>query len=400
MGATVTYDSTVAAGVGWDTVDVARDWAGLPSLSGDVTADACVVGLGGSGLAAVDALLDRGLTVVGLDAGRVAAGAAGRNGGILSGGGAMSLSSEANGVPRADRIALYHDSDAELRRLEAQLGPAVVERAPLYRIAGFVRGPRDDAERALEAEHLAAMRADAAVMREAGIPVEEYDGDMGRGLVLPNRARINPTVRALTLATRCLKRGAVLHENSHVAGIESGAVHTGRGTVRARMILVAVDGKLDAVLPQLAGAVRSVRLQMLATAPLSRRILDGPLGCRDGFEWMQQDAEGRLLIGGGRDQYESAENTLDDHPTAPVQRWIDQQAERAAGEPVRVTHRWAASVGYTPDQRALCVPVHDGVMAVGGYSGSGNLVGPLAARTAVGRLFDGAEVPGYFRARV
>ncbi|MCX5529750.1 FAD-binding oxidoreductase [Streptomyces sp. NBC_00006] len=400
MGATVTYDSTVAAGVGWDTVDVARDWAGLPPLKGDVTAGACVVGLGGSGLAAVDALLDRGLSVVGLDAGRVAAGAAGRNGGILSGGGAMSLASEANGVPRAVRIALHHDSDAELRRLEAQLGPAVVERAPLYRIAGFVRGPRDDAERAVEAEQLAALRADAAVMREAGIPVEDYEGVLGRGLVLPNRARINPAVRALKLADHCLKRGARLYENSHVTGIESGAVHTGQGTVRARVVLVAVDGKLDAILPQLSDAVHSVRLQMLATEPLSRRILDGPLGCRDGFEWMQQDADGRLLIGGGRDQYESAEYTLDDHPTAPVQRWIDQQAERAAGEPVRVTHRWAASVGYTSDQRALCLPVHDGVMAVGGYSGSGNLVGPLAARTAVGRLLDGADIPGYFRARV
>ncbi|MFF3494605.1 NAD(P)/FAD-dependent oxidoreductase [Streptomyces sp. NPDC002795] len=237
-------------------------------------------------------------------------------------------------------------------------------------------------------------------MREAGLPVEDYEGLLGRGLVLPDRARVNPTVRALELAERCRKRGAVLHENSHVTGVEAGAVHTGRGVVRAGVVIVAVDGKLDALLPQLSDAVHSVRLQMLATEPLSRRVLDGPLGRRDGFEWMQQDAEGRLLIGGGRDHYESTENTFDDRPTAPVQRWIDQQAERAAGEPVRVSHRWAASVGYTADQRALCVSVHDGVMAVGGYSGAGNLVGPPAARTAVGRLLDGADVPGYFRARV
>src|SRR5687767_6869168 len=56
---------------------------GLPSLGGDAEADVCVVGLGGSGLAAVHALLDLGARVVGLDAGVVAGAAAGRNGGFL-----------------------------------------------------------------------------------------------------------------------------------------------------------------------------------------------------------------------------------------------------------------------------------------------------------------------------
>lgn len=395
-----TYGDTVAAGVGWDSADIARNWPGLPPLAGDATADACVVGLGGSGLAAIDALLDRGLSVIGLDAGRVAAGAAGRNGGILSGGGAMSLASGTDGVSRADKIALYFDSDAELRHLEERLGSAVVQRVPLYRIAGFVRGPRDEAERKIEAAHLDDLRAGAVIMREAGIPVEDYEGELGRGLRLPNRGRINPAVRALELATQCRTRGAVLHENTRVTGLEAGAVHTGQGSVRARVVVVAVDGKLDVLLPQLAGAVRTVRLQMIATVPLSRRVLDGVLGCRDGFEWMQQDDRGRLLIGGGRDQFEADENTVDDQPTEQVQRWIDQQAERAAGEPVTVTHRWAASVGYTTDRRALCVPVHDQMIAVGGYSGSGNLVGPLAARAAVARLLDGTAVPGYFRSEI
>ncbi|MEO6886299.1 MAG: FAD-binding oxidoreductase, partial [Jatrophihabitantaceae bacterium] len=65
--------------VGWDDDPVVATWTGLPALGGDCVADACVVGLGGSGLAACDALVARGLSVVGVDAGRVAAGAAGRN---------------------------------------------------------------------------------------------------------------------------------------------------------------------------------------------------------------------------------------------------------------------------------------------------------------------------------
>ena len=59
--------------VGWDDDEVVVGWPGLPQLPGDVSIDACVVGLGASGLAAVAALVDRGLSVIGLDAGRVAA---------------------------------------------------------------------------------------------------------------------------------------------------------------------------------------------------------------------------------------------------------------------------------------------------------------------------------------
>ncbi|WP_331712129.1 FAD-dependent oxidoreductase, partial [Rhodococcus sp. EPR-147] len=70
----------------WDDDPAVSGWPGLPALERDGTADVCVVGLGGSGLAAVTDLVDRGLDVVGIDAGRIAAGAAGRNGGFLLGG--------------------------------------------------------------------------------------------------------------------------------------------------------------------------------------------------------------------------------------------------------------------------------------------------------------------------
>ena len=62
----------------WET----GDWTPLAPISGDLNADVCVVGLGGSGLTAVHELLDAGVDVIGIDAGIVAGGAAGRNGGL------------------------------------------------------------------------------------------------------------------------------------------------------------------------------------------------------------------------------------------------------------------------------------------------------------------------------
>src|SRR3954469_63939 len=58
----------------------------LPRAIGLLDADVCVVGLGGSGLACVNALVDAGHRVIGVDAVTIASGAAGRNGGFLLGG--------------------------------------------------------------------------------------------------------------------------------------------------------------------------------------------------------------------------------------------------------------------------------------------------------------------------
>src|SRR5690606_34806542 len=59
------------------------EWRGVPGLREHLTADLCVVGLGGTGLAAVHEALRQGLDVSGIDAAQVAGGAAGRNGGFL-----------------------------------------------------------------------------------------------------------------------------------------------------------------------------------------------------------------------------------------------------------------------------------------------------------------------------
>jgi glycine/D-amino acid oxidase-like deaminating enzyme len=45
-----------------------------------------------------------------------------------------------------------------------------------------------------------------------------------------------------------------------------------------------------------------------------------------------------------------------------------------------VTHRWAASVGFTADGLPFAGPVRKGVWAAGGYNGTGNVVGSICGR--------------------
>lgn len=376
--------------VGWD--DAVADWPGLPALPGDRRADACVVGLGGSGLAAVEALVARGLHVVGVDAGRVAAGAAGRNGGFLVAGPADSLH-EALASWGPGAVDLYRETLAEIAHLRDVLGADVVRPVGSIRLAGIPGEPWDAAEAADRAAELADCAVQAAVLREHGIAVEDYDGDLGQGLFLPDDAAMNPAVRAVELARRLAGR-AELYEHTPVREVGTGRVGTEHGTVTAPVVIVAVDGRLDVLLPQLAGRVRTARLQMVATAPVPAR-LPCPVYGRWGYDYAQQLPDGRLYVGGGRDRFLDAEWTTDATPTSPVQGYIDAVAARMAGRAVEVTHRWAASVGYTADGRPLCAPVAEGVVAVGGYNGTGNLVGPVAARAAVALALDGTPPPPY-----
>lgn len=344
----------------------------FPPLVADDTCDVAVVGLGGSGLACIGELCARGARVIGLDAGVVAGGAAGRNGGFLLGG-LADFHHDAVATLGRERAARVH------RRTLAELDRIAAETPDAVRRVGSLRVAASNEERDDCARQLAAMRAD-------GLAVEAYDGPEGQGLLFPADAAFDPVARCLTLADRCARAGARLHERSAVCDIaaEPGAVvvRTERGVVRAGSVVVAVDGGLSRLLPELAGAVRTARLQMLATAPTTEVTIPRPVYSRYGFDYWQQMPTGEILVGGGRDVGGDAEWTEEATPTDVVQRALDRILRETIGVRAPVTHRWAASVGYTEDGIPVAREVRQGVFAIGGYSGTGNVIGAMLGRAA------------------
>lgn len=379
--------------VGWDDAADVAGWPGLAPLPGDLAADACVVGLGGSGLAAVESLVDRGLRVIGVDAGRVASGAAGRNGGFLLGGPDRYLHKAIAEWGEDAAVWLYRETLRELDHLAALL-PATVERVGSIRLAGLPGDPESADEAADHAAELRDCELHEQALVRHGIRVERYDGSLGRGLFMPDDGAMNPARRAIAVAG-LLGRRAALHEHTRVLEVRPNEVVTERGTVTARAVIVAVDGRLEVLLPALAGRVRTARLQMLCTQPVAPGRLPCPVYGRWGYDYAQQSAGGRIFVGGGRDQFDEREWTTGTEPTRDVQTYVEHVASRFAGAPVSVTHRWAASVGFTAG-KPLCTAVDQGVVAIGGYNGTGNLVGPVAARAAVALALDGTRPPPCF----
>jgi glycine/D-amino acid oxidase-like deaminating enzyme len=344
------------------------DWAGLPRLVGDVTADVCVVGLGGSGLSAIGELRRMGVTAVGVDAGAVAGGAAGRNGGFLLAGSSRFYHDSVAAYGRERALGIYRLTLAEMERIEAET-PSAVRRIGSLRIAAD----------AVEVEDC---RAQLAAMRADGLGVEWYEGPEGMGLLIRTDGAFNPLLRCRTLAAREASAGVRLFEHSPGVRIAANEVRTPDGRVRCGQVIVAVDGRLERLLPALEGRVRTARLQMVATAPLPEVRFPRPVYMRYGYEWWQQLADGRVALGGFRDQAGDPEWTHDSEPHGAVQGRIDGFLRGTLGIHAPITHRWAACVGYTDDGLPVLDEVEPGVWACGGYSGTGNVIGAICGRAA------------------
>ena len=344
-------------------------WGNPTPLEGAADADVCVVGLGGSGLAAIGAALEAGASVVGIDSGPVAGGAAGRNGGFLLAGGALfhHAAVEAWGEERA--VGIYRESLDEVDRLAAELGPIV-------RRVGSLRIPASEEEVEDCARQLAALERHQ-------LPARAADGPTGAGVFIPGDGSIQPLERCRVLAGRAIEQGARLHCDTPAVALAGDRVTTPAGEVRSKAVVVCVDGWLERLLPELEGEVRSARLQMLATAPVAPGRIPCPVYDNWGYDYWQQLADGSVALGGGRGAYGETEWG---HPadTGPeVQAWLDRLLRDRVGVEAPVTHRWAGVVAYTEDRLPVLAEVRPGLVAVGAHSGHGNVLGSAAGRAAM-----------------
>lgn len=360
----------------WDD----HPWPGLAPLRGEYDVDLCVVGLGGSGLAAVGEALAQGRSVAGVDAGAVAGGAAGRNGGFLLAGLAVGHHRAVTLLGRSLAARLYQMTLDELDRM-ASTTPDAIRRTGSLRIAGSPEEAEDCAQ------HADALAAD-------GFAVEAYEGPEGTGLLFPRDGAMQPLLRCRLLARAATSGGAILAEHTKATEIGEARVLTPDAEIRCRGVVVAVDGGLERVVPALAGEVRTARLQMLATEPTDEVTFKRPVYARWGYDYWQQLPDGRVTLGGQRDHFAEDEWTANGDPSAPVQAALDHLLrDRLGVRRARVTARWAAPAGFRQNGvLPVCRAVADNVWAVGGYSGTGNVVGALYGRAAA-RLALGIPLP-------
>lgn len=343
----------------------------FPQASGDLTCDLLVIGLGGSGLTATLEATQHGLNVIAIDADRIAAGAGGRNGGLLLAGIADFHHNARKLVGHERAKNMYAHTLTEMDLMQATV-PKYVQRDGALRLAF------DDAE-------VADCHAHFDALVEDDFPVEWYEGPQGVGLNITSDGVFHPVNRAITLAQIASDAGARIYTHTPALSVNPGIVETPNARISAKNILVAVDGNLHKIFPELGNRFFPVRLQMIGTAPTQKTKFDKAVYVRDGWDYWQQLQDGRIAIGGGRDLSLETEFTDVNEPTEFMRKYLSERLQNLKVE-AEIEYHWSAIVGYTKSELPICEEVKPNVYAVGGYSGTGNVVGAMLARGVVTKI--------------
>jgi glycine/D-amino acid oxidase-like deaminating enzyme len=325
--------------------------------------DVAVVGGGVTGCSCALTLARGGRRVRLLEAGEIAGGASGRNGGFALRGLALDYDEARAQLGREAAAGLWALTERTLDRMSELAGDAL-------RRVGSLRLAADEPERD-------ALRSEYEALREDGFEAEWLDplpDPLPRlfagGFLHPRDGALSPALWVRRLAEQAVEAGVEVVERHPVD-------RDALDALAADAVVVAVDGLTDALLPELSAFVRPVRGQVLATEPLPELVYPRPHYARRGYDYWQQLPDRRLVVGGRRDRSPEAELTAEDATTGAIQGQLDALAADLAGAPPRVTHRWSGTWGQTGDLLPLAgrVTGSNRMWVAGGYSGHGNVLG-------------------------
>lgn len=379
-----------------------------PQLKGARKADVCVVGAGYTGLSCALHLAKAGLKVIVLEAEVAGFGASGRNGGQVIPG------------QRVDQIDLEHRyGEARARKLwDLAIEAKTLVRALIAANAidcevqpgHLTAAVRDAHARELETyvEHLAA-RYDhtsaqyvPAQKMPAFVAVEKYKG----GLFDSAGFHLHPLNYALGLAIAADQAGVEIFEHARVTAVERGqkiTMTTASGSVTANFGVVACNGYLGNLVPELARTIMPISNYIAATEPLGEARANALIPSRAAvadtkfvLDYYRLSADGRLIFGGGEtyggDDVEDAAALVRPH----ILRVFPQL------EDVRIDHAWGGRLAITMPRLPHLGRLAPNLFFAQGYSGQGvaiaTLAGKLMAEATMGQagrfdIYESLKIP-------
>lgn len=372
-----------------------------PPLKGPAAADVAIIGGGITGVSLAYWLARDGRRPLLLEARTVAGGASGRNAGFMT-------ASTAEGYGTViDRFG--REAARRLWAFSVANGLSVREIVEEHRLRGAGYRPIDAASLAASEEELAAVQSGARLLIEDGWPVALLSQDdlptglrrayLG-GAVRHGNAEVNPAGFVNALAAVAVSLGARVCERTEVEGwreAEGGVlIRTASGEVRARVAVLATNALAPLLAPEV--SITPQRGQVLATEPLPERLCDWLCGANWGYQYWHQLPDNRLVAGGWRNLafVDEESQATAESPTDAVQTGIDSLLRDVygLGDPLPVTHRWAGTMGFTPDALPFAGPLSGSAVryVAAGFTGHGNGMAPQIARL-VSDLIQGRPNP-------
>jgi gamma-glutamylputrescine oxidase len=372
----------------------ATDAPQRPRLTGEATADVCVVGAGCTGLSAALHATEQGLSVVLLEGGRIGWGASGRNGGQIIPGlrkGAVELIARYG----LDEARALFDLALEARGLALNLIKRHAIACDLkltgHLAAAAKPGDMDHYAREVDALAGAMDYPHARLVSRADMAGELAAPGYYGGLIDELGGHYHPLNYTIGLARGAQAAGVAIYEESRALRLSQTAagvrVETALGAVTAAKVILAGDALLGETLaPQIARHIMPVANYIVATEPLEdpaalivhdRAVSDS----RFVVNYFRLTADGRMLFGGG-ERYST-------RPPRDIAAFAGQHMRRAFPQlaKARIDYAWGGLVSIT--RTRLPHLGRDGsVYFAHGYSGLGailsTLAGKLMAKAIVG----------------
>jgi gamma-glutamylputrescine oxidase len=364
-----------------------------PPLAGDESADVCIIGGGFTGLSAALELARAGMRVIVVEAGPIAWGASGRNGGQLCTGFSKGLAvfERALGSEAAKTAFQVAEEGKALIReriarygIDCDLKWGYLLAAPKAGHMADLAAERDELARygydkvnlltKAELEERLGTRIYHGALRDAGgghFHTLNYALGLARA-VIAEGGRIATGTRALTVETRGKAR-----------------VVTVTGTVTARHLVVACNAYLGKLVPHLDSRVMPVASYVIATAPLgearARALIRDDEAVADAnfvTDYFRLTADRRLLFG-GRCSYSGI------HPkdlAASMRPRLLRIFPQLAG--VAIDYAWGGHIGITYNRLPDVGRIGASLYYAQGYSGQGvvlsGMFGKLMAEAIMG----------------
>lgn len=380
-----------------------------PQLIGGTEADLVIVGGGFTGLwAAIQAKeADPGCDVVLIEGGKVAYGASGRPGAIVS-------TSLMHGLHNAVRI--FPNDIAELERLGQE------------NIAGFLDTlKRHDIDAhqtwggeltvAIGDERIPEIQEEYELHRRYGHEVsllnkEQVQAEVNSPLysaAVWNKKQsgtVNPARLAWGLKAAALKLGVRLYEHSPMEALEDEGsamlLRTHDGSVRAPKVLLCTNAFTSGH-DHIKRRVACIRDRIVATEPLSDAQLarigwqnrQGVYDTRTQLNYTRMTKDNRIIFGGRLAYYyDGATDPAGDRVVEPYERLATAFHKTFPQlDDIRFTHAWGGPIALTT-RMAVHYQTYYGGKAVwaGGYSGFGVSTSRFGARVGLAKL-DGKDLP-------
>jgi gamma-glutamylputrescine oxidase len=362
----------------------------LPALKGAVRADVCVIGSGYTGLSAALHLAERGYSVVVLDAHRVGFGASGRNGGQVSSGQRIEQDAIEKMVGRADARKLWDIGEAAKHLVQDLIAKHSID-------CGWKPGVLHADWQARDVPHTHAY-ADKLAQEYGYMQVEKLGRDAVQALVKSpayqggaldhGAGHLHPLRYCLGLARAALAAGAQIYEQSLVVDIQQGGrakVQTQMGHVEADHVILATNGYLGGLVPQVAARVMPINNFIVATEPLpAGHVLTRDIAVADSkfvINYFRLSEDGRLLFGGG-ESYGYRFPDIQATVRKPMEQVFPQLRD------VRITHAWGGTLAITVTRLPHFARIGR-MLSAAGYSGAGvgmaTLAGQILAETVAGQ---------------